>query len=37
LSSKTIDSYRSRLMIKLGVRNRSALIRFVIDNELIAL
>jgi DNA-binding NarL/FixJ family response regulator len=37
LSSKTIDSYRSRLMVKLGVRNRSALIRFVIDNELIAL
>src|ERR1700733_3867290 len=28
LSSKTVDTYRSRLMQKLGVSNRSALIRF---------
>jgi DNA-binding NarL/FixJ family response regulator len=33
LSSKTIDTYRGRLMAKLGVSNRSALIRFVIENE----
>jgi DNA-binding NarL/FixJ family response regulator len=33
LSPKTIDTYRSRLMTKLGVRNRSALIRFAIENE----
>jgi DNA-binding NarL/FixJ family response regulator len=33
LSRKTIDTYRGRLMTKLGVRNRSALIRFVIENE----
>ena len=34
LSPKTIDTYRGRLMAKLGVRNRSALIRFAIENEL---
>jgi len=34
LSPKTIDTYRSRLMAKLGVCNRSALIRFAIENEL---
>jgi DNA-binding NarL/FixJ family response regulator len=34
LSRKTIDTYRGRLMAKLGVRNRSALIRFAIENEL---
>ncbi len=34
LSRKTIDTYRSRLMVKLGVSNRSALIRFAIENEL---
>lgn len=36
LSPKTIDTYRSRLMAKLGVCNRSELIRFVIENELTA-
>jgi DNA-binding NarL/FixJ family response regulator len=35
LSRKTIDTYRSRLMVKLGVSNRSALIRFAIQHELI--
>jgi DNA-binding NarL/FixJ family response regulator len=35
LSRKTIDTYRSRLMVKLGVSNRSALIRLAIENELI--
>jgi DNA-binding NarL/FixJ family response regulator len=34
LSPKTVDTYRGRLMGKLGVRNRSALIRFAIENEL---
>jgi DNA-binding NarL/FixJ family response regulator len=33
LSSKTIDTYRGRLMAKLGVSNRSALIRFAIENQ----
>jgi DNA-binding NarL/FixJ family response regulator len=32
LSRKTIDTYRGRLMTKLGVSNRSALIRFAIEN-----
>jgi DNA-binding NarL/FixJ family response regulator len=36
LSRKTIDTYRGRLMTKLGVCNRSALIRFAIENELTA-
>ena len=36
LSRKTIDTYRGRLMVKLGVPNRSALIRMVIEHELIA-
>ena len=36
LSPKTIDTYRGRLMTKLGVSNRSELIRFVIENELVA-
>jgi DNA-binding NarL/FixJ family response regulator len=36
LSRKTIDTYRGRLMAKLGVGNRSALIRFAIENELTA-
>jgi DNA-binding NarL/FixJ family response regulator len=36
LSPKTIDTYRGRLMVKLGVRNRSELIRFVIENEFVA-
>jgi len=34
LSPKTVDTYRCRLMAKLGVGNRSALIRFAIENEL---
>jgi DNA-binding NarL/FixJ family response regulator len=34
LSRKTIDTYRSRLMVKLGVANRSALIRFAIEHKL---
>jgi len=33
LSRKTIDTYRGRLMTKLGVRNRSALIRYAIENS----
>jgi DNA-binding NarL/FixJ family response regulator len=36
LSRKTIDTYRARLMVKLGVRNRSALIRFAIENGIVA-
>jgi DNA-binding NarL/FixJ family response regulator len=34
LSRKTIDTYRSRIMVKLGVANRSALIRFAVEYEL---
>jgi DNA-binding NarL/FixJ family response regulator len=34
LSRKTVDTYRGRVMSKLGVRNRSALIRFAMENEL---
>ena len=34
LSRKTIDSYRSRIMIKLGVSNRSELIRFALQYDL---
>lgn len=37
LSRKTVDTYRGRLMTKLGVGNRSALIRFAIEHELMAL
>ena len=36
LSAKTIDSYRSRIMSKLCVRNRSELIKLVIESELLA-
>jgi DNA-binding NarL/FixJ family response regulator len=36
LSPKTVDTYRHRLMAKLGVCNRSALIRFAIENEFTA-
>jgi two-component system response regulator NreC len=36
LSRKTVDTYRSRLMAKLGVCNRSALIRFAIENDFMA-
>jgi DNA-binding NarL/FixJ family response regulator len=32
LSRKTVDTYRSRMMGKLGVRNRSELIRFALEN-----
>lgn len=32
LSRKTVDTYRSRMMEKLGVRNRSELIRFALAN-----
>lgn len=35
LSRKTVDTYRGRLMDKLGVDNRSALIRRALENELI--
>ncbi len=34
LSRKTVDTYRSRMMVKLGVANRSALIRFAIEHEM---
>jgi DNA-binding NarL/FixJ family response regulator len=34
LSPKTVDTYRSRLMHKLGVSNRSSLIRFAIQHAM---
>lgn len=34
LSRKTVDTYRGRIMVKLGVANRSALIRYALDYEL---
>ena len=34
LSRKTVDTYRGRIMVKLGVTNRSALIRFALEYEL---
>ncbi len=34
VSPRTVDTYRSRLMLKLGVRDRSALIRFAIEHGL---
>jgi DNA-binding NarL/FixJ family response regulator len=34
LSSKTVDTYRARIMVKLNVANRAALIRYVLDYEL---
>jgi DNA-binding NarL/FixJ family response regulator len=34
LSPKTVDTYRSRLMQKLGVSNRSSLIRFAIQHAI---
>jgi two-component system response regulator NreC len=34
LSRKTIDTYRSRIMVKLGVANRSELIRLALEYEL---
>lgn len=36
LSRKTVDTYRARLMVKLGVANRTALIRLAIESELLA-
>ncbi len=37
LSSKTVDTYRGRLMAKLGTPNRTALIRFAIEHSLLPL
>jgi DNA-binding NarL/FixJ family response regulator len=37
LSRKTVDTYRGRLMAKLGVVNKSALIRLAIEHELMVL
>jgi DNA-binding NarL/FixJ family response regulator len=37
LSRKTVDTYRGRIMVKLGVANRAALIRFALEYELPAL
>jgi DNA-binding NarL/FixJ family response regulator len=34
LSRKTVDTYRSRMMVKLGVKNRSELIRLALQYEL---
>jgi DNA-binding NarL/FixJ family response regulator len=34
LSRKTVDTYRGRMMVKLGVTNRSELIRFALEYEL---
>jgi two-component system, NarL family, response regulator NreC len=34
LSPKTVDTYRTRLMEKLGVSNRSSLIRFAIQHAM---
>jgi DNA-binding NarL/FixJ family response regulator len=34
LSRKTVDTYRGRIMVKLGVTNRAALIRFALEYEL---
>jgi DNA-binding NarL/FixJ family response regulator len=34
LSRKTIDTYRARIMVKLGVTSRSALIRYAMEYEL---
>jgi DNA-binding NarL/FixJ family response regulator len=34
LSRKTVDTYRGRIMTKLGVANRSNLIRFALEFEL---
>ena len=36
LSRKTIDTYRSRLMVKLGVADRSALLRFAVAHSIAA-
>jgi DNA-binding NarL/FixJ family response regulator len=34
ISRKTVDTYRGRIMVKLGVANRAALIRFALEYEL---
>jgi DNA-binding NarL/FixJ family response regulator len=34
LSRKTVDTYRGRIMVKLGVANRSALVRYALEYEL---
>jgi DNA-binding NarL/FixJ family response regulator len=36
LSPKTVDTYRVRLMVNTGVSNRSAIIRLVIEHELLS-
>ncbi|HWJ36749.1 MAG TPA: response regulator transcription factor [Steroidobacteraceae bacterium] len=36
ISPKTVDTYRHRLMVKLGVANRAALIRVAVEYELIS-
>jgi two-component system invasion response regulator UvrY len=36
LSPKTVDSYRSRLMAKLGVRDVQGLVRFAVRTGLIS-
>jgi DNA-binding NarL/FixJ family response regulator len=36
ISPKSVDTYRHRLMVKLGVANRAALIRFAVEYELIS-
>ncbi|HXQ35535.1 MAG TPA: LuxR C-terminal-related transcriptional regulator [Anaerolineales bacterium] len=37
ISPKTVDTYRSRLMSKIGVKNLAGLVKFAIRHELISL